>query len=440
MKYTEKEVLQFVEENDVKFVKLMFCDIFGSLKTISVIAGELPKIFREGLIIFDASKLGGFLNVTASDLRLFPDPDTLALLPWRPQHGRVVRFFCHLKYPDGTAFEGDGRFFLKTAIAYAKGKGYNFQIGTSCEFYCFEKDDTDMPTKRPHDYAGYCDAAPVDRGENLRRDICLTLEQMDIFPESSRHETGPGQNEIDFQYSNALKAADNLVTFKNVVKSVADRNGLYATFMPKPIVDNCGSGLHIMLMCMKGTENVFRPQLGGLSKEAERMIAGILKNVGDMTLFLNTTTNSYKRFGSLLAPKYISWSHENYAQLLRAPLADTDENGIILRSADNTCNPYFAMGLLIYACIDGVINKEELPKPFNFNIGSADESELAKLETLPQSLKEAVERAEKSEFLADRLPEHMLERFIAIEKELIIEYERAADKEQFETARYFYHL
>ena len=437
MKYTEKEVLQFVEENDVKFVKLMFCDIFGSLKTISVIAGELPKIFREGLI-FDASKLGGFLNVTASDLRLFPDPDTLALLPWRPQHGRVVRFFCHLKYPDGTAFEGDGRFFLKTAIAYAKGKGYNFQIGTSCEFYCFEKDDTDMPTKRPHDYAGYCDAAPVDRGENLRRDICLTLEQMDIFPESSRHETGPGQNEIDFQYSNALKAADNLVTFKNVVKSVADRNGLYATFMPKPIVDNCGSGLHIMLMCMKGTENVFRPQLGGLSKE--RMIAGILKNVGDMTLFLNTTTNSYKRFGSLLAPKYISWSHENYAQLLRAPLADTDENGIILRSADNTCNPYFAMGLLIYACIDGVINKEELPKPFNFNIGSADESELAKLETLPQSLKEAVERAEKSEFLADRLPEHMLERFIAIEKELIIEYERAADKEQFETARYFYHL
>ena len=436
MKYTEKEVLQFVEENDVKFVKLMFCDIFGSLKTISVIAGELPKIFREGLI-FDASKLGGFLNVTASDLRLFPDPDTLALLPWRPQHGRVVRFFCHLKYPDGTAFEGDGRFFLKTAIAYAKGKGYNFQIGTSCEFYCFEKD---MPTKRPHDYAGYCDAAPVDRGENLRRDICLTLEQMDIFPESSRHETGPGQNEIDFQYSNALKAADNLVTFKNVVKSVADRNGLYATFMPKPIVDNCGSGLHIMLMCMKGTENVFRPQLGGLSKEAERMIAGILKNVGDMTLFLNTTTNSYKRFGSLLAPKYISWSHENYAQLLRAPLADTDENGIILRSADNTCNPYFAMGLLIYACIDGVINKEELPKPFNFNIGSADESELAKLETLPQSLKEAVERAEKSEFLADRLPEHMLERFIAIEKELIIEYERAADKEQFETARYFYHL
>lgn len=439
MKYTEKEVLQFVEENDVKFVKLMFCDIFGSLKTISVIAGELPKIFREGLV-FDASKLGGFLNVTVSDLRLFPDPDTLALLPWRPQHGRVVRFFCHLKYPDGTAFEGDGRFFLKTAIAYARGKGYNFQIGTSCEFYCFEKNDQDMPTKQPHDYAGYCDAAPVDKGENLRRDICLTLEQMDIFPESSRHETGPGQNEIDFQYSNALKAADNLVTFKNVVKSMADRNGLYATFMPKPIIENCGSGLHIMLMCMKGTENVFRPHMGELSQEAQHMTAGILKNVKDMTLFLNTTTNSYKRFGSLLAPKYISWSHENYAQLLRAPLDNNEENGIILRSPDNTCNPYFAMGLLIYACIDGVINKEKLSEPFNVDTRFAEEAELAKLETLPETLEEAVEVAEQSEFLKEHLPEVLLENYIRQKKELIEDYNRAPDKEQFETVRYFYHL
>ncbi len=439
MKYTEKEVLQFVEENDVKFVKLMFCDIFGSLKTISVIAGELPKIFREGLV-FDASKLGGFLNVTVSDLRLFPDPDTLALLPWRPQHGRVVRFFCHLKYPDGTAFEGDGRFFLKTAIAYARGKGYNFQIGTSCEFYCFEKNDQDMPTKQPHDYAGYCDAAPVDKGENLRRDICLTLEQMDIFPESSRHETGPGQNEIDFQYSNALKAADNLVTFKNVVKSMADRNGLYATFMPKPIIENCGSGLHIMLMCMKGTENVFRPHMGELSQEAQYMTAGILKNVKDMTLFLNTTTNSYKRFGSLLAPKYISWSHENYAQLLRAPLDNNEENGIILRSPDNTCNPYFAMGLLIYACIDGVINKQKLSEPFNVDTRFAEEAELEKLETLPETLEEAVEVAEQSEFLKEHLPEVLLENYIRQKKELIGDYNRAPDKEQFETVRYFYHL
>lgn len=439
MKYTEREVLQFVEENDVKFVKLMFCDIFGSLKTISVIAGELPKVFREGLV-FDASKLGGFLNVTVSDLRLFPDPDTLALLPWRPQHGRVVRFFCYLKYPDGTAFDGDGRFFLKSAISYARGKGYNFQIGTSCEFYCFEKNEHDLPTKQPHDYAGYCDAAPVDRGENLRRDICLTLEQMEIYPESSRHENGPGQNEIDFQYANALKAADNLVTFKNVVKSVADRNGLHATFMPKPMNDQCGSGLHIMLMCMKGTENVFEPRLDALSQEARSMTAGILKNVGDMTLFLNTTTNSYRRLGNLLAPKYISWSHENYAQLLRAPLTNKEENGIILRSPDNTCNPYFAMGLLIYACLDGVINKEQLCDPFNINTNTAPASELEKLKTLPQSLEEAVEAAENSEFLKEHLSERLLEHYIRQKKELISEYNRAPDKEQFETVKYFYHL
>ena len=330
MKYTEREVLQFIEENDVKFVKLMFCDIFGSLKSISVMSSELPKIFRNGLV-FDASKIPGFMNVYTTDLVLHPDPGTLALLPWRPQQGRVVRFYCAIKYPDGTAFEGDGRFFLQNAISYAKSKGYNFQIGTSCEFYVFQKDENDIPTKTPHDYAGYCDVAPVDKGENLRRDICLTLEQMDIYPESSQHEKGPGQNEIDFQYSNALNASDNLVTFKNVVKSVADRNGLYATFMPKPLCDRSGSGLHILLFCMKGTENIFRPKFGKLTDEAQSMTAGILNRISDITLFLNSTVNSYERMGTELAPKYISWAHENYAQLLRVPLRNSDENGIILR-------------------------------------------------------------------------------------------------------------
>ena len=220
MKYTQREVLQFLEENDVKFVKLMFCDIFGALKNISVISGDMRKIFEDGLL-FDASKFPGFMNIFTTDLVLHPDPDTLNLLPWRPQQGRVVRMFCNITYPDGTPFEGDGRYFLKKAVDFARERGYNFQIGTSCEFYVFHKDENDFPTKIPQDHAGCCDAAPIDKGENLRRDICLTLEQMEIFPESSRHENGPGQNEIDFQCSGALKAADNLVTFKNVVKSVA---------------------------------------------------------------------------------------------------------------------------------------------------------------------------------------------------------------------------
>lgn len=435
MKYTEREVLQFVEENDVKFIKLMFCDIFGSLKSISVPASELPKIFDKGLL-FDASKLSGFMNFSSTDLLLFPDPDTLSLLPWRPQQGRVVRFFCTIKYTDGTVFDGDGRAFLKNAVEYARGKGYNFQIGTSCEFYVFEKNDNGQITKIPHDYAGYCDIAPADKGENLRRDICLTLEQMDIYPESSRHESGPGQNEIDFRYSNALNAADNLVTFKNVVKSVADRNGLYATFMPKPLCDRPGSGLHIMLLCMKGMENIFMPRRGDLGSEAKSMIAGILKRVREITLFLNSTASSYSRLGTSLAPKYITWSHENFAQLVRVPMINTDENAMILRSPDNTCNPYFALGLVIYAALEGALNGEELCSATDLSPDNIEEL----TEKLPASLDEAIEAARGSEFLADRLSENLIAHVLDEKEKEAKEYAVCDNKEMFETVRYFYTL
>lgn len=439
MKYTEREVLQFIDENDVKFVKLMFCDIFGGLRTISILSSELKTVFRNGLN-FDASMLGAFMEISATDLLLYPDSDTMALLPWRPQQGRVVRFFCSIKYPDGTDFEGDGRGYLRKAIEYAKSKGYNFQIGTACEFYVFEKNEHDQPVKIPHDMAGYCDAAPVDKGENLRRDICLTLEQMDIYPQSSRHECGPGQNEIDFQYSNALKAADNLVTFKNVVKSMAERNGLYATFMPKPLADECGSGLHLMLFCMKGTTNVFEPRLDELPKEASNMLAGLLKHIKEMTLFLNCTTNSYKRMGTMLAPSYITWSHKNFAQLLRVPMTKQTENGVILRSPDNTCNPYFALGLVIYACLDGVLNEYTLQEPYNKNTRFSSDEELAALDKLPTTLDEALDYAENSKFIEKYLPKKMLNYFIAEKKAAAKEYEQAGDKQLFETQKYFYKL
>ncbi len=439
MKYTEREVLQFVEENDVKFVKLMFCDIFGALKTISVVSNQLGRVFKKGLTL-DAAKVLGFMNVRRTDLVLYPDPNTLALLPWRPQQGRVVRFFCTVKYPDGTVFEGDGRSFLKNAIEYARGKGYNFQIGTSCEFYVFEKSDHDSATKIPHDYASYCDAAPTDKGENVRRDICLTLEQMDIYPESSRHENGPGQNEIDFQYSNALNAADNLVTFKNVVRSVADRNGLYATFMPKPLYDRPGSGLHIMLFCMRGTDNIFMPRHGELGAEARSMIAGILRRIKDITLFLNSTTNSYSRLGNLLAPKYVSWSHENYAQLIRVPMSMAEENGIILRSPDNTCNPYFALGLIIYACLEGALSNAELCEPVDFSASAVPQEILEKLEKLPESLDDAIDAAKRSSFLKEHLPENLIDHVVEVKSREAEEYNRCEDKEMFETVRYFYKL
>lgn len=438
MKYTEKEVLQFVEENDVKFVKLMFCDIFGNLKTISIISRDLARVFANGFAL-DASKMDGFLNNVHGDLLLCPDPNTLSLLPWRPQQGRVVRMFCDIKFSDGTAFDGDGRFFLKSAMSYARSKGYVFQIGTSCEFYVFETDENGMPTKRPHDYAGYCDVAPADRGENLRRDICLTMEQMDIIPESSRHESGPGQNEIDFEYSNALNAADNFIAFKNVVKSVASRNGMFASFMPKPLSDKCGSGLHIYLSCLKNGSNIFRAK-ADFSAEAKNMIAGILREIRPMTLFTNGTTNSYSRLGEHLAPKYVTWTHMNYAQLVRAHITDTEESGIVLRSADCTCNPYFVFGLLIYACLSGVNENDKLEEASDFDLHKVSDETLSKYERLPINLDEAVKCAAESEFLKERLPERVLEYYVGKQTEAWNEYSKAQDKEIFESVKYFYTL
>lgn len=436
MKYTEMEVLQFCEENDVKFVKLMFCDVFGNLRTISILSGMLSEVFRSGLT-FSTSDESGFLGAEYCNLKIFPDPDTMALLPWRPQHGRVVRFFCHVRYEDGTAFEGDGRFFLKNAVDYAAGKGYNFRIGTSCEFYCFEKDQNDRPTDIPLDQAGYCDCAPNDKGENLRRDICLTLEKMDIMPESSRHEHGPGQNEVDFMYASPLQAADNLVTFKNVVKTMADRNGLYASFMPKPLPDTFGSGLHITLMCMKGTENIFDPKLDMLSEEASSMIAGILDRASEITLLLDPTTNSYSRFGDRLAPAYVGWSKANYSQFLRTLKRGRKENGLILRSPDNSCNPYFAIGLLIYACLEGAIENKKLCPPIEKPYSSMSEEEKTALNSLPRDLGEAITKAEKSEFLRDLIPEDFFECYLRNRRRLWSEYQSSEDKQAFDRQHYF---
>ena len=310
MRYTEREVLQFVDENDVKFVKLMFCDVFGNLKAISVLSSELPKIFKQGYA-FDATQMDGFMGVYETDLVLRPVLDTLSLLPWRPQQGRVMRLFCSIARADGSEFAGDGRGYLLKAVERAKKSGFDFKVGTSCEFYVFELDDKGLPTRIPHDNAGCCEAAPADRGENLRRDICMTLEQMEIYPESSRHEAGPGQNEIDFISSAPLSAADNLVTFKNTVKSVANRNGLYASFMPKPLPDKCGSSLQIMLSCTKNGENVFAQREGCLTTIADRMLGGLLHNLPAMTLFMNGVTNSYARMEAIEPLRHVAWTKYN---------------------------------------------------------------------------------------------------------------------------------
>lgn len=398
MKYSKEEVLQYVREEDVKFIRLAFCDVFGKQKNISIMPEELPRAFEYG-IAFDASAIAGFGDETSCDLLLHPEPETLMLLSWRPEHGKVVRMFSHITYPDGKPFECDTRKLLKNAIEDAKKAGYTFSFGSEQEFYLFQLDENGNPTDKPYDNAGYMDIAPEDRGENVRREICLTLEQMGIRPESSHHEEGPGQNEIDFRYSDALTAADNTMTFQTIVKTVARRNGLYADFSPKPIKNQPGNGFHIN-MSVKPNES---------SENLCYMIAGILEKSEEMTAFLNPTENSYARFGQNKAPAYISWSSENRSQLVRVPAAIGEYRRAELRSPDPGANPYLAFALIIYAGLYGIQNKLPLPDVNNINLYKADSETLKKFKKLPENLETACKIAAESEFIKEHIPAAILD-------------------------------
>ena len=399
MKYSAQEVMQFVQEEDIKFLRLAFCDVTGKPKNVSIMPTELERAFEHGIAI-DASAIEGFGDETHSDIFLHPDPDTITILPWRPEHGKVARMFCSITYPDGRPFENDVRTLLKNAIAYAKESGYSFSFGPEMEFYLFKLDENGNPTTQPYDQAGYMDVAPEDKCENVRREICLTLERMGIQPESSHHEEGPGQNEIDFRYSDALTAADNAITFCSIVKTVAARNGLYAEFSPKPLSDQPGSGQHINISVKDGSDEV-----------SFHMIAGILDHVADMTVFLNPAKQSYHRLGFNKAPQYISWSNENRSQLIRIPAATGEYRRAELRSPDPLANPYIAYTLLIYAAMLGIQNKSALPEPANVNLFTADAETLAKYKTLPKSLAEARKRAQESAFIQKYLPASLIHYF-----------------------------
>lgn len=411
MRYTQSDVLDFVRENDVKFIRLAFCDLFGTQKNISITAQELPRAF-DGGISFDASAVEGFLNVDRSDLFLFPEPDTLAVLPWRPGRGRTARLFCEIRHPDGAPFEGDGRYLLRRACERAGGMGYLCQIGPECEFYLFELDEKGNPSTLPIDNAGYLDVAPADRGENVRRDICLTLEEMGIVPESFHHEQGPGQNEIDFRYSDALTAADQLVTFKGAVRTIAAQNGMYASFLPKPMLDCPGSGMHVNMSLLKDGCNIFQNVPGKNAGEAGQFLAGLLLRVREITALLNPLTNSYRRFGSFEAPRYVTWSHSNRSQLIRIPAMTGEYTRIELRSPDPACNPYFAFALLIHAGLDGIEGKLSLPEPCERDLYRADPALLERFSQLPCSLGEALDLLEGSEFARRVIPGDTLDKFI----------------------------
>lgn len=398
MKYTSDEVMQYVLEEDVKFVRMAFCDVYGKQRNVAVMAGELPRAFDHG-IAFDASAVSGFDMDERSDLFLRPNADTLKELPWRPQSGRVAHMFCDIVHPDGAPFDGDTRALLRKAVAEAAAKGYEFRFGTEMEFYLFRLDEQGKPTEEPFDEAGYMDVAPEDKGENVRREICLTLERMGIFPESSHHESGPGQNEIDFRYADPLTAADNAVMFRSVVRTIAAQNGLWADFSPRPMQNYDGNGMHINISAKRG----------GTELPPLELVPGLMRRIREITRLLNPVANSYARLGRDKAPAYLTWSEENRSQLVRVPAAAGEYKRVELRSPDNAANPYLAFTLMIYACLEGIEERLPLPEPTNLNLFRADESLLRRYERLPATLEEATALAAQSEFLRAHIPAQVLE-------------------------------
>ena len=397
MNYTPEDVLLYVKEEDVKFVRMAFCDIFGRQKNVAIMPDQLSRAFEHGIAI-DASAIDGFQGEVRSDLFLKPDPSTLVELPWRPQHGRVNMMFCDIVRPDGSSFESDTRHLLRQAIDKSEKLGYSFSFGTEMEFYLFKTDETGRRTMEPLDEAGYMDIAPEDKGENVRREICLTLERMGMLPEASHHESGPGQNEIDFRYADPLSAADHAVLFRSVVKTVASLNGLWADFSPRPLPDRDGSGMHINVSAKKDGKEV-SPLV---------LIPGLMDKICEMTLFLNPSENSYQRLGRDKAPAYATWSEENRSQLIRIPASTGQYRRLELRSPDSTANPYLAFALILSACLSGIQKGLPLPPPADFNTFQASAELLQPYARLPVDLPEAQILASRSDFLGELLPKNII--------------------------------
>ena len=433
MKHTAQDILNYVEDNDVKFVRLAFCDIFGNQKNISVYSSELPYVFEHG-ICFDGSSIAGFLHTEESDLVLWPDPDTMTILPWRPTEGRVMRMYCDIRLPNGRPFEGNCRGYLQSVVDRARAMGFACNVGCECEFYLFETDEHGNPTKIPMDLGGYFDIAPLDKGENIRREICFALEDMGLRPQHSHHESGHGQNEVDFLYAPALQAADNLNTFKSTVKAIAGRNGLFASFMPKPLANQAGSGLHVNLSLIRDKQNLFALPVGP-DTETGHFIAGLLAHARELTAFCNPVPNSYQRFGSCEAPQYISWSRQNRSQLVRLPSASGDFCRLELRSPDPACNPYLVIGMILAAGLDGIRRELPLPEPVDRNLFHPDAA--AGLESLPRSLREAITVAAQSEFVAGELPLAVMNKYFEYQTQLCIAYEQAPDPAAWERENCF---
>lgn len=420
-KYTKQDIMRLVEEEDIEFIRLQFTDMFGTLKNVAITASQLEKAL-DNKCMFDGSSIEGFVRIDESDMYLYPDLNTFEVFPWRPQHGKVARMICDVYRPNGTPFEGDPRYILKKVLKEAADMGYSFDVGPECEFFLFHTDDEGRPTTVTHEKAGYFDISPLDLGENARRDIILNLEAMGFEIEASHHEVAPAQHEIDFKYTNALKAADNMMTFKLVVKTIAKRHGLFASFMPKPVYGVCGSGLHINMSLSKGGVNIFNDHSApnGVSIEAYQFIAGIMKHMKGMTLIANPLVNSYKRLlPGYEAPVYITWSEGNRSPLIRIPSTRGTNMRVELRSPDPSANPYLLFATCLAAGLDGIKRGLEIPDSVTGNIYEMSKKELEEqgIEAIPSNLSKACHYFEDDEFMKEVLGEHVHAKYLAAKRE-----------------------
>ncbi|MGO4887660.1 type I glutamate--ammonia ligase [Anaerobacillus sp. MEB173] len=416
-KYTKEDILRMAEEENVRFIRLQFTDLLGIIKNVEIPVSQLTKALNN-LMMFDGSSIEGFVRIEESDMYLYPDLDTWVIFPWSPEKGKVARLICDVYNADQTPFEGDPRGILKRVLKEAEELGFtSFNIGPEPEFFLFKNDENGEPTLELNDKGGYFDLAPTDLGENCRRDIVLELEDMGFEMEASHHEVAPGQHEIDFKYADAIRSCDDIQTFKLVVKTIARKHGLHATFMPKPLFGVNGSGMHANMSLFKGNENVFYDPSTetGLSETAMHFLAGILKHAEAFTAITNPTVNSYKRLvPGYEAPCYVAWSMKNRSPLIRIPSSRGLSTRVEVRSPDPAANPYLAMAVMLAAGLDGIKNKLTPPAPTDRNIYvmSKEEREKEGIADLPATLKEALDNLVKDEVIINALGEHAVEHFV----------------------------
>lgn len=438
MSYTKEDVFRMVREEDVQFIRMQFTDIFGQLKNVAVTASQIERAVNNEIML-DGSSIEGYVRIQESDQYLWPDLDTFAVLPWRPQYGKVARLICDVHNPDGASFMGDPRNVLKRTLLRAERLGYTFNIGPELEFFLFQTDERGRPTTETSDEAGYFDLGPLDHGESTRREVCLSLEEMGMQIEASHHELAPGQHEIDLKYVDALQAADNIMTFKLAVKTLAQKNGLHATFMPKPVSGTAGSGMHVNMSLFRNGRNVFFDENapGQLSELARQFMAGLLAHARGFCALTNPLVNSYKRLlTGYEAPCYLAWSSSNRSSLIRIPAPRGQGTRVELRNPDPACNPYLVFAACLAAGLDGIEHGLTPPPEVTENIYAMSDADRAarNITNLPVNLAGALCTLEGDPVITEALGEHVTRQYTEGKRREWEEYR--AQVSQWELSRY----